>query len=121
MFWVIGGALEAFCNQSCMLLWMKATKRYSVEDNNDYPLGVTAIGPCVLIEGGLSQYLIVGIFATLTTAVLIDTSDKHMPWGFLACGLQIVACIILIIRVIPDGAVFAGYCECWRECAGVTR
>ncbi|ORY35925.1 major facilitator superfamily domain-containing protein [Naematelia encephala] len=93
MLWVIGGALEAFSTQTCMLLWMKATGRYTVSNNNTYPLGITAVG----------------IFLTLATAVLIDASGKHMPWGFVACVLQIVACIILIIRTIPDGAVFAGY------------
>ncbi len=34
MFWVIGGALEAFSTQSCMLLWMKAVKRFSISNNN---------------------------------------------------------------------------------------
>lgn len=76
-----------------MLLWMKATKRYSVSANNTYPLGITAVG----------------IFSTLVTAVLIDASRRHSPWGFLACLLQIVACAILIVRNVPDGAVFAAY------------
>lgn len=44
LFWVIGGALEAFSTQSCMLLWMKSTKRFTVSQNNDYPLGLTAVG-----------------------------------------------------------------------------
>ena len=42
--WVIGGALESFSIQSCMLLFMKAVGRYSVPQNNTYPLGITAIG-----------------------------------------------------------------------------
>jgi hypothetical protein len=44
MLWVIGGALESFSIQSCMLLFMKAVGRYSVPQNNTYPLGITAIG-----------------------------------------------------------------------------
>jgi hypothetical protein len=44
MLWVIGGALESFSIQSCMLLFMKAIGRYSVPQNNTYPLGITAIG-----------------------------------------------------------------------------
>lgn len=44
MLWVIGGALESFSIQSCMLLFMKAVKKYSVTQNNTYPLGITAIG-----------------------------------------------------------------------------
>lgn len=45
MFWILGGALEAFTTQSCMVLWMKASKQFTVPQNNDYPLGITAIGP----------------------------------------------------------------------------
>lgn len=44
IFWVIGGALEAFTTQSCMLLWMRASKLFTVPQNNTYPLGITAIG-----------------------------------------------------------------------------
>lgn len=80
-----------------MLLWMKA-KHYTIAKNNTYPLGITAVG----------------IFVTLLTAVLIDASRRHMPWGFVACLLQLVACIILIIPTLPDGAVFAAYCKCMR-------
>jgi len=93
MFWVIGGALEAFSTQTCMLLWMKATKRFTLSQNNTYPLGITAVG----------------MFCTLLTAIAIDASRKHMPWGILACALQLVACIILIIPKLADGAILAGY------------
>ncbi|KAB5533651.1 major facilitator superfamily domain-containing protein [Coniochaeta sp. 2T2.1] len=80
MFWVIGGALEAFCNQSCMLIWMKASGEFTVAQNNNYFLGVTAIG----------------IVVTLAASIAIDASGKHAPWGILTCLLQIVAAGILL-------------------------
>lgn len=95
VFWVVGGALEAFSTQACMLLWMKAAG-YDREQNVTFPLGVTAVG----------------IVATLLTSVGIDASGKHMPWGFAACALQLAACAMLIVPGLPDGAVFAAYCEC---------
>lgn len=95
LFWVAGGALEAFSTQNCMLLWMEATGRFGRDANVTYPLGVTAVG----------------IVATLVTALAIDASGRHMPWGFLACGLQAVACVLLLVRRLPDGAIFAAYCE----------
>jgi ACS family pantothenate transporter-like MFS transporter len=94
VFWVIGGALEAFSTQSCMLLWMKTTGKFSVANNNDYPLGLTAIG----------------IIATLFTAIAIDATRKHAPWGLAACVLQIVSCIILLCwNHIGIGAKMAAY------------
>lgn len=44
VFWILGGALEAFTTQSCMVLWMKASGEFTVPQNNTYPLGITAIG-----------------------------------------------------------------------------
>ena len=49
MFWVIGGALEAFTTQNCMVLWMKASEIFTVPQNNTDPLGITAIG--ALLQG----------------------------------------------------------------------
>ena len=43
MLWVIGGALEAFSTQNCMLLWMKYAG-FGPTKNNTYPLGITAVG-----------------------------------------------------------------------------
>ncbi|KAH8690933.1 major facilitator superfamily domain-containing protein [Talaromyces proteolyticus] len=80
MFWVLGGALEAFTTQTCMVLWMKASKLFTVPQNNTYPLGITAIG----------------IVLTLFTSVAIDATGAHAPYGFFACGVQIIACIILL-------------------------
>lgn len=93
LLWVLGGALEAFSTQNCMLLWMQA-RGYDRGQNVTYPLGVTGVG----------------IASTLATAILIDATGRHMPWGLLACGLQVVASSLLISGGVPDGAVFAGYC-----------
>jgi ACS family pantothenate transporter-like MFS transporter len=77
-----------------MLLWMKTTGTFSVANNNDYPLGLTAIG----------------IVATLLTAVAIDATGKHAPWGLIACTIQIVSCIILLCwNHISIGAKMAAY------------
>lgn len=115
VFWVIGGALEAFSNQSCMLLWMKTTGNFSVPENNDYPLGVTAIGRIIhTIDAGLQAVLtdFIGIVCTLVTSVAIDATHVHMPYGIAICGLQIISCIILLCwNSISIGAKMAAYCK----------
>ncbi|RJE23922.1 Major Facilitator Superfamily [Aspergillus sclerotialis] len=94
LFWVIGGALEAFSTQNCMLLWMQASGDYSVVQNDNYPLEITAIG----------------IVATLVTSVAIDASGVHVPWGLVACTVQLVACIVLLCwSHIDDAAKMAAY------------
>ncbi|KAJ5605762.1 pantothenate transporter liz1 [Penicillium lagena] len=80
IFWMIGGALEAFSTQTCMVLWMKASGLFTVPQNNMYPLGITAIG----------------IVLTLGTSVAIDATGVHSLYGFFACSVQIIACIILL-------------------------
>lgn len=54
---MIGGALEAFSTQTCMVLWMKASGLFTVPQNNMYPLGITAIGSYIvhLIFGELMK------------------------------------------------------------------
>ena len=79
-----------------MLLWMQASGDYSVVQNDNYPLGITAIG----------------IVATLITSVAIDASGVHVPWGLMACMVQIIACIILLCwSHIDDAAKMAAYCK----------
>jgi ACS family pantothenate transporter-like MFS transporter len=46
MLWVVGGALEAFSTQSCMLLMMNALG-FSVPQKNTYTLGITAVGQSI--------------------------------------------------------------------------
>lgn len=96
MFWIIGGALEAFTTQTCMVLWMKASGDFTVPQNNTYPLGITAIG----------------IVLTLATSVAIDATGVHAHYGFLACAVQIVACIVLLCwDMVGNGAKMGAYCE----------
>lgn len=113
MFWVIGGALEAFCTQNCMLLWLNSTGEFSVAENNNYPLGVTAIGkhlPACIINQSNILIQPTGIVMTLVTSVAIDASGKHMPFGIVACFLQIIACIILLCwNHIDIGAKMAAF------------
>ena len=88
--------MEAFSTQTCMLLWMQASGDYTVVQNDNYPLGITAIG----------------IFATLCTSVAIDASGVHAPWGLLACTLQLISCVVLLCwQQIDDGAKMAAYCK----------
>lgn len=65
-------------------------------ENNDLPLGVTAIG----------------IAATLLASIAIDASGKHLPWGVLTCGLQLIAAIVLLCwSRIGNAGKMAAYCE----------
>ncbi|KAM0554920.1 hypothetical protein ACHAPJ_006656 [Fusarium lateritium] len=80
IFWMLGGALEAYTTQTCMVLWMKASGLFTVPQNNTYPLGITVIG----------------IFLTLATSIAIDATGVHAPYGFIACGVQIITCVILL-------------------------
>ncbi|KAL1960884.1 hypothetical protein VTO42DRAFT_5867 [Malbranchea cinnamomea] len=94
MFWVIGGALEAFSTQTCMVLWMKASGLFTVPQNNTYPLGITAIG----------------IVLTLGTSVAIDATGVHAPYGFLTCVAQLVSCIVLLCwNSVSTGAKMAAF------------
>ncbi|KAK4084088.1 hypothetical protein PCL_04999 [Purpureocillium lilacinum] len=94
IFWMIGGALEAFSTQTCMVLWMRASGEFTVPQNNTYPLGITAIG----------------IVMTLCTSVAIDGTGVHAPYGFFACGAQIISCIILLCwSQVTTGAKMAAY------------
>ncbi|EWZ27934.1 hypothetical protein FOZG_18350 [Fusarium oxysporum Fo47] len=80
IFWMLGGALEAYTTQTCMVLWMKASGLFTVPQNNTYPLGITAIG----------------IVLTLATSVAIDATGVHVPYGLAACGIQIITCVVLL-------------------------
>lgn len=93
---MLGGALEAFSTQTCMLLWMRASGEFTVPQNNNYPLGITAIG----------------IVLTLVTSVAIDATKVHGPYGLFACLVQLIACIILLNwNVVGTGAKMAAYCK----------
>jgi MFS transporter, ACS family, pantothenate transporter len=53
-----------------------------------------------------------GIFLTLLTSIAIDATGVHAPYGFAACGVQIVTCVILLCwNIIGTDAKLAAYCE----------
>lgn len=120
MFWVLGGALEAFSTQTCMILWMKASGLFTRVQNNNYPVGITAIGmsSCTkqLHPGRLSRIVLtdspLGVVLTLLTSVAIDATGKHAPYGFAACGVQIITCIVLLCwDVVGTGAKMFAFCK----------
>ncbi|KAI5458355.1 major facilitator superfamily domain-containing protein [Mariannaea sp. PMI_226] len=81
MFWVLGGALEAFSTQTCMVMWMKASGLFTVPQNNTYPLGITAIGIyielCICLTKYLAgtAYLIQPVVFTWANKVLVRDGD----------------------------------------------
>lgn len=53
-----------------------------------------------------------GIVMTLGTSVAIDATGVSWPYGFAACGFQIIASIILLCwNQIDTGAKMAAYCK----------
>lgn len=115
MFWVLGGGLEAYCNQNCMLLWIKTTGRYTVPQNNNYPLGVISIGKHSHPVAMKSLTICQGIVSTLATSVAIDSTGLHAPWGIMACVFQLVsASIMFCFNRTGDNAKFAAFCKSER-------
>lgn len=92
---MICGALEAFCSQGLYLLWLKHYDNVFTQTQiNTYPLGMQAVG----------------IVSNLSAAVYIDTSGRRVPMGILACALQLISAVILIVPGVPFGAtMFAFY------------
>lgn len=93
---MICGALEAFCSQGLYLLWLKYYDNIFTQTQiNTYPLGMQAVG----------------IVANLSAAVYIDASGRRVPMGILACALQLISAVILIVPGVPFAAtMFAFYC-----------
>lgn len=94
-FSAICGALEAFCTQNLMLLFLKYHKKiYSASQITTYPLGISGVG----------------IVANLSAAVYIDATGRRVPMGLLACGLQLVSAVLLLVPNLPHAAtLFAFY------------
>lgn len=92
---MICGALEAFCAQNLFLLWLKSESKYFTQTQiNTYPLGIQAVG----------------IVSNMMAAVFIDATGKRVPMGILACGLQLISAVILIIPNVSFAAtMFAFY------------
>lgn len=93
-FSMICGALEAFCTQNLFLLWLKYHKKfYSATNITTYPLGISAVA----------------IVSNLAAAVYIDATGRRMPMGFLACGLQLISCILLLVPNLPAAGTFFAF------------
>jgi hypothetical protein len=99
-----------------MVLWMKASKLFTVDQNNTYPLGITAIGLSSLYHatfcGPRPTDMLSGIALTLLTSVAIDATKVHAPYGILACVIQIISCVILLCwNSVSTGARMAAFCK----------
>lgn len=91
---VITGALEAYVVQSLFLLWMKFhSDVFSQAQINTYPLGVQAVG----------------IVSNFLAAVHVDATGTRVPMGVLACVLQLVAAVMLMVPTLPFAGTFFAY------------
>lgn len=91
---VITGALEAYVVQSLFLLWMKFhSDVFSQAQINTYPLGVQAVG----------------IVSNFLAAVHVDATGQRVPMGVLACLLQLVAAVMLMVPTLPFAGTFFAY------------
>nr|XP_036579546.1 pantothenate transporter liz1 [Colletotrichum truncatum]KAF6787154.1 pantothenate transporter liz1 [Colletotrichum truncatum] len=94
VFSIVTGALEAFCVQSLFLLWMKYhSDRYSSSQITTYPLGVQAVA----------------IVSNIGAAIYMDSTGRRLPVGFLACGLQLVSAVLILVPSLPDAGTFFAY------------
>lgn len=95
MLWVIGGALEAISNQSCMILALKAEGTFSIAQINEWPTAINGIA----------------IFTILVAAVYNDALP-NLKWQFVSVlgALQLIsASILLKWDVSLGGRLFAYY------------
>ncbi|KAL4982960.1 major facilitator superfamily domain-containing protein [Aspergillus falconensis] len=96
-FSMICSALEAYCQQNLYLLWLKhfaAEGSFTQSQVNTYPLGIQAMG----------------IVSNISAAIYIDATGQRVPMGILACGLQLISTIILLVPSSGWGAtMFAFY------------
>ncbi|KAL2273928.1 hypothetical protein FJTKL_04006 [Diaporthe vaccinii] len=91
---VITGALEAYVVQSLFLLWMKFhSDVFTQAQINTYPLGVQAVG----------------IVSNFLAAVHVDATGTRVPMGVLACLLQLVAAVMLMVPTLPFAGTFFAY------------
>jgi ACS family pantothenate transporter-like MFS transporter len=95
-FWSpVCAAIEAFPFQNNFLLWLKYHQdTFSQSQINTYPLGVQAVG----------------IVANMLAAWHMDTTGQRLPMAILACLLQVIVGVMLLIPSLPfAGTFFAFY------------
>lgn len=95
MLWIIAGESESFSTNSLLALYMKAQKKYSVAQLNNYPTGVPAVG----------------ILSTLFFATLTDfLGGKRYIVGFFIAFTGIATSVMILKAKTGDHAtVFAAY------------
>ncbi|CAG8975395.1 hypothetical protein HYALB_00011476 [Hymenoscyphus albidus] len=86
MLWIIAGETESFSTNSLLALYMKAQKKYSVSQLNNYPTGVPAVGiVSTLFFATLTDFLggkryIVAFFIAVTgiaTSLMILKAEEN--------------------------------------------
>ncbi|KAF3062068.1 Pantothenate transporter liz1 [Daldinia childiae] len=87
-------ALEAYCIQNCFLLFLKYyNQHFTQTEVNTFPLGIQGVS----------------IVANLLASVYIDATGKRVPMGVLACALQAVSVVLLMIPNISFAGTFVGF------------
>lgn len=67
--------------------------RYSSSQITTYPLGVQGVA----------------IASNIGAALYMDATGHRLPVGFLACGLQLVSAVLILIPTLPDAGTFFAY------------
>lgn len=94
MLWVIAGETESFSSNSLISLWLQAKGGYTVEQLNNYPTGVPAVG----------------IVSTLFWATLTDIlGGKRYLVGYYIAILGIATSIMILIAGSNNAVTFTAY------------
>jgi MFS transporter, ACS family, pantothenate transporter len=89
------GALEIFCTQGLLLLWINHfSDRFPRNAANTYPLGIQAVA----------------ITSNLLAGYYIDHTQNRLAAGFVTAILQLISTIMLMVPSLPTGGtLFAFY------------
>ena len=68
-------------------------KQFPIVAPTTYPLAINAIG----------------IVSNLSAAVYIDATGRRVPMGIVACGLQLITAIILLIPNMSNAGIFVAF------------
>jgi MFS transporter, ACS family, pantothenate transporter len=94
LLWVIAGETESFGSNSLISLWLQAKGGYTVEQLNNYPTGVPAVG----------------IVSTLFWATLTDIlGGKRYLVGYYIAILGIVTSIMILVAGSNNAVTFTAY------------
>ncbi|CAG8951264.1 hypothetical protein HYFRA_00008013 [Hymenoscyphus fraxineus] len=94
MLWIIAGETESFSTNSLLALYMKAQKKYSISQLNNYPTGVPAVG----------------IVSTLFFATLTDfLGGKRYIVAFFIAVTGIATSLMILKAEENTAVVFAAY------------